>query len=109
MDTLRRDIAAELGVDYVPTLKRGGSGPDVVTLQELLNAAGAELKIDGDFGALTEAALKVYQTAHGLEADGVCGPTTWAVIQPSDPTATEPTLAERVAALETRVTALESK
>lgn len=109
MDTLRRDIAAELGESYVPTLKRGSSGTDVVTLQNLLNAAGARLETDGNFGALTEAALKAYQTAHGMEADGVCGPTTWAVIQPSGPTATEPTLAERVAALETRVTALESK
>ena len=99
----------EGGTEMQPTISRGSKGQSVEALQQALNAAGAKLKVDGDFGTATEAALKAYQTSHGLEADGVCGPVTWAVIQPSDPTATEPTIAERVAALETRVTALESK
>ena len=102
MDTLRRDIAAELGESYVLTLKRGSSGPDVVTLQKLLNAAGASLETDGNFGALTESALKAYQAAHGLNPDGVCGPATWGLLtaKPAEPIIVTPTLEERVAALE---------
>ena len=33
--------------------------------------------IDGDFGKKTEAAVKKYQTAIGISADGICGKTTW--------------------------------
>ena len=47
-------------------------------LQQLLIAAGF-LKIDAPtiyFGAQTEAALKAYQTAHGLDAVGYTGPKT---------------------------------
>lgn len=102
MDTLRRDIAAELGVNYIVTLKRGSVGTDVITLQTALNASGASLETDGDFGALTEAALKVFQADHGIEADGVCGPATWGILTAThtEPVITEPTLEERVAALE---------
>jgi N-acetylmuramoyl-L-alanine amidase len=33
--------------------------------------------VDGDFGAGTEAQVKVWQKANGLTADGVIGPVTW--------------------------------
>lgn len=116
MDTLRRDIAAELGESYVKTLKRGSAGPDVVTLQKLLNDSGASLETDGNFGVLTEAALKEYQRANGLEPDGVCGSITWASINAAvsvlgEGTVTDVplTLEQRVAALELKVAALEAK
>ena len=32
---------------------------------------------DADFGAETETALKAYQKAKGLSADGICGVNTW--------------------------------
>lgn len=32
---------------------------------------------DGNFGAGTKAKLIEYQKAHGLTADGICGPGTW--------------------------------
>ena len=56
-------------------LKKGCKGDDVKTLQEALH-----LYPDGIFGPLTEEAVKEYQAAHGLVADGVVGAQTWATI-----------------------------
>jgi hypothetical protein len=56
----------------LPTLRRGSKGPDVVILQRELSIAA-----DGDFGPATERAVRAYQSAHGLSADGVVGPQTW--------------------------------
>ncbi len=64
-----------------PVLRRGSSGHEVVRLQEALRAAGFPPgPIDGRFGAATEAALIAFQRTHGLLADGVCGPVTWAML-----------------------------
>lgn len=66
------------------TLKLGAKGAAVKTLQTLLNAStqiNVTLKVDGDFGKATKAAVKLYQVASNLEADGVVGPITWAKIQ----------------------------
>lgn len=60
------------------TLKRGSKGDDVVALQHLLNVEGVKVTIDGEFGPKTETAVKVFQMAKGLEADGIVGPATWA-------------------------------
>ena len=48
----------------------------VTELQTLLNKNGAKLTVDGDFGAATLAAVKSYQSSHGLEVDGIVGPMT---------------------------------
>jgi hypothetical protein len=60
-----------------PTLRRGSSGPAVRRLQSALVAAGHAISVDGDFGAQTEAAVRAFQTAAGLTADGIVGPATW--------------------------------
>lgn len=52
-------------------LKIGDKGTDVIKLQEAL-----EIKADGNFGPMTESAVKAYQKAIGLTADGVVGPKT---------------------------------
>jgi hypothetical protein len=58
-------------------LKQGTSGPDVKALQQALAAAGQSPgKIDGVFGANTEAALIAFQKSAGIPADGVYGPAT---------------------------------
>lgn len=59
-------------------LLRVGSSNQVAVqaVQVALRAAGAELIPDGSFGPITEAAVKRFQAAHGLDADGVVGPKT---------------------------------
>lgn len=73
-----------------PTVKRGAIGAHVTAMQQLLLDAGYTLRkygADGDFGAETEKALKAYQLAHGLAADGICGPKTWAQLEKEKETA----------------------
>lgn len=48
------------------------TGPDVKTLQVRLGIGD-----DGVFGTGTVAAVKAYQSSHGLQPDGVVGPKTW--------------------------------
>jgi peptidoglycan L-alanyl-D-glutamate endopeptidase CwlK len=61
----------------VAVLRRGDHGPDVELLQEQLRREGFPPgRIDGVFGAATEAALLAYQCANDLLADGVAGPVT---------------------------------
>ncbi|RSN21106.1 hypothetical protein DMC61_36295 [Amycolatopsis sp. WAC 04169] len=65
-----------------PQLQDGASGDAVLRLQRALNAAlDAGLELDGRFGANTTAAVKRYQSAHGLTSDGIAGPKTWAALQ----------------------------
>ncbi|HZH75347.1 MAG TPA: peptidoglycan-binding protein [Archangium sp.] len=62
-----------------PTLKSGSSGPAVKTLQQALAKAGfSPGAADGQFGPKTDAAVKAFQRAKGLVADGIVGPKTWA-------------------------------
>ncbi|GEO24684.1 hypothetical protein AAC03nite_04690 [Alicyclobacillus acidoterrestris] len=64
-----------------PTLQVGSTGPAVKTLQQDLKALGYSVgAIDGEFGPSTLAAVKSFQTAHNLAADGVVGPATWSAI-----------------------------
>ena len=70
-------------------MRRGATGSNVTALQELLNANGADLVVDGEFGPLTEAAVKAYQEQQGLTVDGIAGPNTMGKLQGE--TVTEPT------------------
>jgi uncharacterized protein (TIGR02594 family) len=54
----------------------GDKGDHVKLLQKKLNDKGAQLKVDGDFGAKTQAAISVFQKANGLAGSGVLGPKT---------------------------------
>ncbi len=64
-----------------PLLREGASGAEVVRLQTLLNAKGATLVIDGDFGNATKMAVRVFQNAKGLVEDGVVGQQTWTALK----------------------------
>lgn len=60
-------------------LRQSARGKDVRTLQEALNRKGFNAgAVDGIFGRATTAAVRAFQRANGLTADGVVGPKTWA-------------------------------
>jgi peptidoglycan hydrolase-like protein with peptidoglycan-binding domain len=63
-----------------PVVRRTDGAHPVRTLQDLLNAGGAGLVVDGDFGAKTEDAVRAAQRAHRLTVDGVVGPQTWPAV-----------------------------
>ncbi|MFD8143919.1 penicillin-insensitive murein endopeptidase [Streptomyces sp. NPDC059708] len=67
----------------VPTQSKGNRGSDVVALQYLLNAQGAQLTADGVFGGGTDTAVRGFQSAKGLGADGIVGPNTWKALTPT--------------------------
>ncbi|MDA8362890.1 MAG: peptidoglycan-binding domain-containing protein [Gammaproteobacteria bacterium] len=48
----------------------------VKAIQEALNKAGAMLKVDGKMGMKTRAALKEFQSKHGLKATGYANKAT---------------------------------
>lgn len=52
------------------------AGERVRQLQVALNSRGARLDPDGEFGPLTEEAVRVFQRGNGLEVDGIAGPVT---------------------------------
>ncbi len=56
--------------------------PSVVQIQSALKDAGYYIgEIDGKLGAMSEKAIRDFQSANGLEPDGKVGPKTWAVLK----------------------------
>ena len=65
-------------------LRRGTSGPSVVTIQTELNRISQSYPaipkispVDGIFGAQTEAAVRRFQEIFDLDPDGIVGSATW--------------------------------
>ena len=65
-------------------LRRGTSGPGVVTIQTELNRISQNYPaipkipaVDGFFGARTEASVRKFQEVFNLTPDGIVGPATW--------------------------------
>lgn len=63
-----------------PVLARGFEGDAVAQLQNFLRDLNFAVAVDGDFGPGTEVAVTRFQYEHGLTADGIAGPQTWAAI-----------------------------
>lgn len=62
---------------YVPVrMGHPRHGPRVIQIQRLLQRHGQRLHVDGWFGQETADAVKRFQRAHGLRADGIVGPAT---------------------------------
>lgn len=78
--TLNHQIARHPAMSQY--LQVGSRGHWVMTLQANLKLLGYKSvgSVDGIFGPLTEAALKQYQTAHGLTSNGIASPATWQAI-----------------------------
>jgi N-acetyl-anhydromuramyl-L-alanine amidase AmpD len=67
-----------------PLLRLGAEGWHVKRLQRLLRTQGCfpePALVDGDFGEITDAAVKAFQELSDLEPDGIVGPLTWAALQ----------------------------
>ncbi|MFD4012900.1 peptidoglycan-binding protein [Streptomyces albidoflavus] len=60
-----------------PRLDPGASGATVVVVQRLMTQRGHQLVADGQYGSVSVAAVKKFQAAQGLVADGQVGPATW--------------------------------
>jgi putative chitinase len=66
-------------------LKIGSGGENVKKLQRKLGVTDT-----GNFGPLTEAAVKAWQSGNGLTADGIVGPSTWSKMFGEQTVITEP-------------------
>lgn len=73
------------------TLKEGDTGEAVRAAQYLLNKFRQPVTVDGEFGPKDVAALTVFETAVGLQPDGVIDQLTWQALVTFKPSA-EPSL-----------------
>ena len=79
----------EAGVKVVSSypgtpIRRGSSGPSVVTLQVALNRIAQSYpaipkiaNVDGIYGSRTESSVRAFQRIFNLTPDGIVGPATW--------------------------------
>jgi N-acetyl-anhydromuramyl-L-alanine amidase AmpD len=93
MDTFRADVKALLNKDKAPAkveavtvkmevLSKGSKGEQVKTLQRILKSYGYQLgnnnPYDGNFGKLTDAAVREFQADNNLPITGDVDEQTWA-------------------------------
>ncbi len=71
---------APTGGETRPVVARGSTGAAVAQLQTLLRDLKFAVTVDGDFGPGTQVAVTRFQSEHGLTADGILGPQTWAAM-----------------------------
>jgi peptidoglycan hydrolase-like protein with peptidoglycan-binding domain len=74
---------SRVNFQYPGTVSRGQRGEEVSALQYMLSLVGEfydvipPVRVDGVYGADTEAAVRAFQQAAGLTVDGVAGERTW--------------------------------
>jgi peptidoglycan hydrolase-like protein with peptidoglycan-binding domain len=77
--TVTADVALDEDTTR-PELRRGDEGVWVSELQQELTRHGFPVPADGEFGPVTDTAVRAFQDANGLTVDGVVGPRTWAAL-----------------------------
>lgn len=65
------------------TYKKGSCGEMVRQIQKALAGAGLRVIVDGNFGPITEEAVKEFQKKKGITPDGIVGPATLALLIPA--------------------------
>lgn len=84
MDSVSEGATVPAATSFYRSLGPGSTGPDVVTLQNILEQKGFLTMpagvAKGFFGAVTGAAISKYQTSVGLPSVGLLGPLTIARI-----------------------------
>jgi peptidoglycan hydrolase-like protein with peptidoglycan-binding domain len=58
-------------------VRLGDTGDGVAQIQTALKSLGYDLEPDGQFGPVTDRAVRDYQSKNNLTVDGVVGPKTW--------------------------------
>nr|NLI51580.1 hypothetical protein [Propionibacterium sp.] len=85
-DTTARVATPSVGASTVPAAARGwivdrhAPAARVRVLQSALRAHGLPVAVTGRWDAATLRAVQQFQRSHGLRADGVAGPRTWALL-----------------------------
>lgn len=70
---------------HASAYEAGDQGSEIAAIQTQLNSLGFKAGVvDGDFGELTANAVKAFQTARGLEPDGVIGAETYRALMGRD-------------------------
>ncbi|MDJ0695604.1 MAG: peptidoglycan-binding protein [Mastigocoleus sp. MO_167.B18] len=70
----------------MPVIRKGDTGELVRKIQQRLSDGGYyRSNIDGDFGPITESAVKDLQIKAGLSIDGIVGNRTWHELSKIDP------------------------
>lgn len=81
--TIALHPAGELqSASRIPSMRsRFTEAPPVIKVQRLLKKHGYPIRVDGHYGSNTHAAVKSFQRMHGLGADGIVGPATYAALR----------------------------
>jgi|GEM_PF-5254969 len=78
LPTMEHCMTNDDSPNSLPILNIGSKSEDVAFIQSRLIEMGFdELPMDGYFTPQTAAAIRAYQTMHGLKDDGIVGPQTW--------------------------------
>jgi len=75
--------AEDPGQADLPILRRGSKGEYVTLVQTALVQRGYDIGsygVDGNFGKMTEAAVRQFQQDWGLKVDGIVGPRTYEIL-----------------------------
>jgi len=85
--------------EAMPLVKLGDIGPAVTQCQMYLIAWGYKMTADGEFGPITDSAVRNFQASHSLGIDGEVGPLTWAALAKKPTPAPSPTEPGKVKSL----------